>query len=359
MDSIPAQRFCRIAPKREAGNEFSLVVVEEMAGRIMRHLITGGAGFIGSHLVEALLSRGDEVHVIDDLSTGRLENLEAVRSDPRFSITIGKLEVGNDLQEEVERADIVHHLAAVVGVRRVLQRPLETLQTNLYCTECVFEAASRLGTRVLVASTSEVYGKSAQVPFEEDGDLTLGATSKSRWSYAASKIIDEFLALSYHSEWRLPVTVVRLFNTVGPRQVSDYGMVLPTFVSQALAGEPLTIHGSGEQTRCFSAIDDVVRCWCALADSRRSVGEVFNVGSDDEISILELAKLVKEVTGSDSPITKTSYHLAYPSGYEDMPRRVPSVAKLESEIGFRPLTSPRKIVQAVADHFSQQQLVRQ
>lgn len=316
----------------------------------MRHLITGGAGFIGSHLAEMLITAGDEVHIIDDLSTGRLENLATIRSEPGFSIDVEPLSEGPTLEARTEWADIVHHLAAVVGVRRILERPLETLQTNIHGTEVVLDAASRHGTRVMVASTSEVYGKSAQLPFMEDGDLTMGATSKSRWGYAASKILDEFLALSTCEEKRLPVTVARLFNTVGPRQVAHYGMVLPTFVRQALAGEPIPVHGTGEQTRCFSSVHDVVRCWDAIARSSRTTGQVYNIGSDDEISITDLAILVREIAESESAIERIPYEVAYSSGFEDMPRRVPSLTKLEAEIGFRPLTSAREIVEMVVEH---------
>ena len=316
----------------------------------MRHLITGGAGFIGSHLAEHLIAQGDEVHIIDDLSTGRLENVAALRAHASFDLSISSIDDCADLDQLVEQADIVHHLAAVVGVKRILDRPLETLETNIHGTERVLDAAAKSGTRVVVASTSEVYGKSDQIPFTEDGDLRLGPTSKSRWGYAASKILDEFLALATAEERRLPVTVARLFNTVGPRQVAHYGMVLPTFVRAALAGEPIPVHGSGEQTRCFSSVYDVIRCWDALARADRSVGQVYNIGSDDEISITELAILVKEVAGSESPIARIPYEVAYSAGYEDMPRRVPSVAKLQDEIGFRPLTSAREIVEMVVDH---------
>ncbi len=316
----------------------------------MRHLITGGAGFIGSHLAEMLIAAGDEVHVIDDLSTGRLDNLASVRSEAGFSLDIESLAAGPTLEARVEWADIVHHLAAVVGVRRILQRPLETLQTNIHGTEYVLDAASRHGTRVMIASTSEVYGKSPELPFEEDGDLTIGPTSKCRWGYAASKIMDEFLALSTFEEKRLPVTVARLFNTVGPRQVAHYGMVLPTFVKQALAGDPIPVHGSGEQTRCFSSVHDVIRCWDAIARSSRTVGQVYNIGSDDEISITNLAILVREVCNSGSAIERIPYEVAYPTGFEDMPRRVPSLSKLEAEIGFRPLTSAREIVELVVEY---------
>ncbi len=316
----------------------------------MRHLITGGAGFIGSHLAESLIAAGEEVHVIDDLSTGRLENLSAIRSEPRFSVGIGRLEEGHHLEERIEWAEVVHHLAAVVGVRRILQYPLETLKTNVGGTERVLELAVKHGCRVMLASTSEVYGKSNRIPFEEDGDLTIGATSRSRWGYAASKILDEFLALAYHNERRLPVTVTRLFNTVGPRQMGHYGMVVPSFIRQALDGEPITVYGSGEQSRCFSSVFDVVRCWLALAESPRSIGKVYNIASDDEMTITDLAILVREITGSDSQIIRVPYEVAYPVGYEDMQRRIPSVARLEAEIGFRPLTPIREIIEMMVEH---------
>lgn len=323
----------------------------------MRHLITGGAGFIGSHLAEALIAEGDEVHVIDDLSTGRIENLAAVESEHRFSFTEATLSDTELVETRVEWADVVHHLAAVVGVRRILQRPLETLRTNIDGTEVVLEAASRCGRRVMIASTSEVYGKSDRLPFTEDGDLTIGPTSRSRWGYAGSKILDEFLALAYFSECRTPVTIARLFNTVGPRQVGHYGMVIPTFVEQALAGEPITVHGSGEQSRCFSSVHDVVRAWIALSATPASIGQVYNIGSDDEVSITDLAILVRDVAGSDSPITRVPYEQAYAPGYEDMLRRVPSLDKLESEIGFRPLTSVAEIVEQIVEHHRDSDLV--
>jgi len=323
----------------------------------MRHLITGGAGFIGSHLAEALIAAGDEVHVIDDLSTGCLENLEAIRSDRRFSLSIGRIEDGPTLPERIEWADVVHHLAAVVGVRRILERPLETLKTNLGGTERVLETAAALRRRVMIASTSEVYGKSVRPPFEETGDVVLGATSRSRWGYAASKMLDEFLALAYHQERALPVTIARLFNTVGPRQVGHYGMVLPRFVRQAIDGEPITVHGTGDQSRCFSSVYDVVRCWRALAASPSALGQVYNIGSDDEITITDLAILVREVVGSESSIVRVPYDVAYPAGFEDMQRRVPSTTKLEAEIGFRPLTPIREIVEAVVEHERRSELV--
>jgi len=323
----------------------------------MRHLITGGAGFIGSHLAEALIAAGDEVHVIDDLSTGRLENLAAIRSERRFSLSVGRIEAGTVLAERIEWAEVVHHLAAVVGVRRILDRPLDTLKTNLGGTERVLEIAAALGRRVMIASTSEVYGKALRPPFEETGDVVLGPTSRSRWGYAASKMLDEFLALAYHEERGLPVTIARLFNTVGPRQVGHYGMVLPSFVRQALAGEPITVHGTGEQSRCFSSVYDVVRCWRALAASPSARGQVYNIGSDDEITITELAILVREVVGSESPIVRVPYEVAYPAGYEDMLRRVPSTAKLEAEIGFRPLTPIHEIVEGVVEHERREELV--
>ena len=302
----------------------------------MRVLITGGAGFIGSHLSDAYIARGDEVFVIDDLSTGSIENITHLKGHPRFHYTIDTVHNHPVLAELVDRCDVVFHLAAAVGVKLIVESPVRTIETNVRGTEIVLELANKKKKKVLVASTSEVYGLSDQVPFREDGNLVMGATTKGRWSYACSKAIDEFLALAYWREKKLPTIVVRLFNTVGPRQTGQYGMVIPTFVKQALANRPITIYGTGEQTRCFGFVGDIVGAFLKLMDHPNAVGQVFNIGSNEEVSILELAERVKKLTNSDSEITFQPYDEAYEEGFEDMPRRVPSIAKINDLIGFRP-----------------------
>ncbi|MGE3166354.1 MAG: NAD-dependent epimerase/dehydratase family protein [Planctomycetota bacterium] len=316
----------------------------------MRHLITGGAGFIGSYLAEALLERGDQVHVIDNLSTGSIDNIERIRHHPCFSYTIDTITHEPLLAELIDRADHVHHLAASVGVQLIIKSPVRTIETNTYGTELVLKHAAKKSKRVFFASTSEVYGKSQAFPFTEEGDIVLGAPTKGRWSYACSKALDEFLCLAYWHEHSLPTTILRLFNTVGPRQVGHYGMVLPTFVRQALEGRPLTVFGSGQQSRCFSAVQDVVAAWVALTELDVSVGQVYNIASDQEISIGELAELVKETTGSTSPIIRVPYDTAYEMGFEDMARRVPDVTRLRQEIGFSPRTPIRTIVEDVVEY---------
>ena len=316
----------------------------------MRHLITGGAGFIGSHLAEHLVSGGDEVFVIDDLSTGRVEHLRSLRDHPRFTLATQPLLSGGLLRERAEWADCIHHLAAVVGIRRRLQNPLEALRVNLRGTAAVLDAAGEGGTRVLLASTGEVYGKSAARLLTEEEDLVLGPTTRGSWGFAASRILDELEALAWHEERRLPVTVVRLFNTTGPRQRALQGGVLPTFVRQAIAGEPLTVHGNGEQVRTFACVREVVACWDRLAATPQSVGEVYNLGSDDEVSIRDLATLVTEVVRSSSTIETVPHAAVYPAGYEEAPRRVPSLTKLEGEIGLRPVAPIRRIVEGLVAH---------
>ncbi|MEE8217509.1 MAG: NAD-dependent epimerase/dehydratase family protein, partial [Vicinamibacteria bacterium] len=277
----------------------------------MKALITGGAGFVGSHLAERLLERGDEVYVIDNLSTGSIENIEPIRHRTGFHYTIETILNEPVLAELVDRVDVVFHLAAAVGVRLIVESPVNTIETNVHGTEKVLALANKKKKKVVLTSTSEVYGKADAVPFREDGDLVMGPTSKGRWSYACSKAIDEFLALAYHKEKRLPVVVARLFNTVGPRQTGRYGMVIPNFVKQALLGHPLTVHGDGTQTRCFTDIQDVVGQLAALADEPRAVGEVFNVGNDhEEVTILDLAKRVKERASSKSEIVLVPYEKA-------------------------------------------------
>ncbi len=302
----------------------------------MRVLITGGAGFIGSHLADAYLQRGDEVSVIDDLSTGTIDNIRHLKSNPKFHYTIDSVHNQRVTAELVDQSDIVVHLAAAVGVKLIVESPVRTIETNVRGTEVVLALANKKQKRVLIASTSEVYGLSTDVPFREDGNLVMGATTKGRWSYACSKAIDEFLALAYWREKKLPTTIVRLFNTVGPRQTGRYGMVIPTFVKQALAGRPITVYGNGKQTRCFGYVGDVVGALIKLMDTPDSVGQVFNIGSTEEISILKLAEKVKELTQSRSEIVFVPYDEAYEEGFEDMPRRVPDTAKINQLVGFKP-----------------------
>jgi UDP-glucose 4-epimerase len=318
----------------------------------MRALITGGAGFIGSHLAEELLSRGDEVVVIDDLSTGSIQNIEALKGHPRFRYVIDTIMDRPVMAELVDAADIVFHLAASVGVRLIIESPVRTIETNIRGTEVVLELAAKKRKKVLLASTSEVYGKQNHVPFREGDDLLLGPTHKGRWSYACSKAIDEFLALAYWKEKRLPVIVARLFNTVGPRQTGRYGMVIPTFVGQALAGRPITVFGDGDQSRCFGWVGDTVAALSALADHPAAVGEVFNVGNDKEVTILEVARLAKEITGSDSEIVRIPYDEAYEEGFEDMRRRVPDISKLRAAVGYEPTLTLPEILSAVVRHLS-------
>lgn len=320
----------------------------------MRVLITGGAGFIGSHLADAYLERGDEVSVIDDLSTGTIENIRHLKTNPRFSYTIDSVHNQPVTAELVDQSDVVVHLAAAVGVKLIVESPVRTIETNVRGTEVVLALANKKKKKVLIASTSEVYGLSADVPFREDGNLVMGATTKGRWSYACSKAIDEFLALAYWREKKLPTTVVRLFNTVGPRQTGRYGMVIPTFVRQALAGRPITVYGDGKQTRCFGYVGDVVGALIKLMDHADSVGQVFNIGSTEEISIFQLAQKVKELTASNSEIVFMPYDEAYEEGFEDMPRRVPDTSKINQLVGFRPEMKLEGILQSVISFHSGQ-----
>lgn len=320
----------------------------------MRVLITGGAGFIGSHLAEAYLKRGDDVLVIDDLSTGTFENIRHLKTNPRFSYTIDSVHNQPVTAELVDQSDVVVHLAAAVGVKLIVESPVRTIETNVRGTEVVLALANKKKKKVLIASTSEVYGLSADVPFREDGNLVMGATTKGRWSYACSKAIDEFLALAYWREKKLPTTIVRLFNTVGPRQTGRYGMVIPTFVRQALAGRPITVYGDGKQTRCFGFVGDVVGALIKLMDHPDSVGQVFNIGSTEEISILALAEKVKELTGSKSEIVFMAYDEAYEEGFEDMPRRVPDISKIHQLVGFKPEMLLEGILQSVISFHSGQ-----
>jgi nucleoside-diphosphate-sugar epimerase len=320
----------------------------------LRVLITGGAGFIGSHLADAYLDRGDEVLVIDDLSTGTIENIRHLKSNPRFHYTIDSVHNQPVTAELVDQSDVVVHLAAAVGVKLIVESPVRTIETNVRGTEVVLALANKKKKRVMIASTSEVYGLSADVPFREDGNLVMGATTKGRWSYACSKAIDEFLALAYWREKKLPTTIVRLFNTVGPRQTGRYGMVIPTFVKQALAGRPITVYGNGKQTRCFGYVGDVVGALVKLMDRQDSVGQVYNIGSNEEISIFKLAEKVKELTNSDSEIVFVPYDEAYEEGFEDMPRRVPDITKINKLVGFRPEMTLEGILQSVIGFHSGQ-----
>jgi UDP-glucose 4-epimerase len=320
----------------------------------LRVLITGGAGFIGSHLADAYLQRGDEVLVIDDLSTGTIENIRHLKKNPRFHYTIDSVHNQPVTAELVDQSDVVIHLAAAVGVKLIVESPVRTIETNVRGTEVVLALANKKNKRVLIASTSEVYGLSTDVPFREDGNLVMGATTKGRWSYACSKAIDEFLALAYWREKKLPTTIVRLFNTVGPRQTGRYGMVIPTFVKQALAGRPITVYGDGKQTRCFGYVGDVVGALIKLMDHPESVGQVYNIGSNEEISIFKLAQKVKELTNSDSEIVFMPYDEAYEEGFEDMPRRVPDIAKIGKLVGFKPEMALDGILRTVIDFYSGQ-----
>ena len=317
----------------------------------MRSLITGGAGFIGSHLAEALIRRGQEVTVIDDLSTGSIENIEHLKTQPGFSYVIDTIQNKPLMAELVDGADVVYHLAAAVGVRLIIEKPVQTIETNIRGTEVVLELAAKKGKRVMIASTSEVYGKNTAVPFGEDIDTVMGATTKGRWGYACSKAIDEFLGFAYWRERKVPVVVVRLFNTVGPRQTGRYGMVIPNFVKQALDGKPITVFGDGEQSRCFTWVGDAVTAFIDLAESSQAVGQVFNVGSDQEIAIGELARLIKTMTASESPIVFVPYEEAYEDGFEDMRRRVPDITKIRSLIGFVPTVGLHKTLSEIIDYY--------
>jgi UDP-glucose 4-epimerase len=302
----------------------------------MKYLITGGAGFIGSHLADALIARGDRVTIIDDLSTGSMRNIAHLRQVTQFQYVISTMLDLPLLAELVDDADAVFHLAAAVGVKLIVESPVRTIETNVRCTERLLDIATKKKKRVLVASTSEVYGKGREIPFREDGDLVLGATTRGRWSYACSKMVDEFLAIAYWRERRLPTVVVRLFNTVGPRQTGQYGMVVPRFVTQALEGNPITVYGDGSSSRCFTHVYDSVRALLGLMDSDATVGEVYNVGSCQEVTILELANRVRLLTESSSEIAFVPFAVAYEENFEDMPRRVPSIRKVEQAIGWGP-----------------------
>ena len=300
----------------------------------MRFLITGGAGFIGSHLAEELLAAGEHVHVLDDLSTGAIENIRHLTAKTGFDYTIESAARHDIVAEAVDEADVVFHLAAAVGVELIIESPVRTIETNVHCTELILAQANKKKKPVFIASTSEVYGKSDSLPFREDGDLLLGPTDTGRWSYACSKAIDEYLALAYWKERRLPTVIGRLFNTVGPRQTGRYGMVVPNFVRQALAGQPITVFGDGSQRRCFCHVKDAVAALIGLMNDERAHGQVFNVGSTEEVTMLELASLVRDAVGSDSEIIKIPYEEAYGDGFEDMQRRIPDTTKVNELLGW-------------------------
>ena len=325
----------------------------------MEVLITGGAGFIGSHLAEAYLARGDEVWIMDDLSTGGIRNVEHLRTHPKFHYLVETVMNVPVLAESIDRVDAVIHLAAAVGVRLIVESPVNTIETNIKGTENVLMQASKKKKKVFIASTSEVYGKSARLPFKEDDDLVLGPTTKGRWSYACSKALDEFLAIAYWKERKVPVVIARLFNTVGPRQTGRYGMVIPTFVRQALGGSPITVFGDGTQSRSFTYVSDVVKAILGLVDSDQAVGQVFNIGNGKEITILDLASLVKGVAESASQIVTIPYDQAYEEGFEDMPRRVPDISKIRKAIGYEPTLGIRAILEKVVEYEKKQGIFTQ
>lgn len=316
----------------------------------MRILITGGAGFIGSHLSEKLLSLGHHLTCIDDLSTGSLENLSVIRQHPKFLLYADTVFNRDLISDLIDDADVIVHLAAAVGVKRIVDFPVQTIETNVEGTEIVLDAAARRSKRVFLASTSEVYGKSTKIPFAETDDLVLGSTYNSRWAYACSKAIDEFLALAYFRERDLPVTIMRFFNTVGPRQTGRYGMVLPTFVRQALLNEPLTVYGTGTQTRCFGHVADIVDGLLLLLKCDRACGEIFNLGNTEEVSIEDLAHKVIAACDSSSEIVHVPYSEAYGPGFEDMLRRVPDISKAQKWLGYNPRHGLDDIIRSVVEY---------
>jgi UDP-glucose 4-epimerase len=320
----------------------------------MRALITGGAGFIGSHLSEALLDAGHQVVILDNLSTGSIDNIAHLKGRSGFSYHIESVNNEPLLAELIDHADVVFHFAAAVGVRLIVEQPVHTIETNVHGTEVVLKHANKKKKLVFLASTSEVYGKSNDVPFREDSDLVLGATVKHRWAYACSKAIDEFLALAYWKERKLPVVIVRFFNTVGPRQTGQYGMVIPNFVRQALAGEAITVFGDGTQSRSFTHVTDVVQALIALMNEPKAIGQVINIGNTEEVTITALAERVRALANSTSPIRLVPYDEAYESGFEDMPRRLPDLSKIEQMIGYRPRFSLDDILVHVIEYFRSQ-----
>jgi UDP-glucose 4-epimerase len=320
----------------------------------MRALITGGAGFIGSHLSEALLGAGHQVFVLDNLSTGSIDNIAHLKGRAGFEYVIDSVDNENLLAELIDRADVVFHFAAAVGVKLIVEQPVHTIETNVHGTEVVLKHANKKKKLVVIASTSEVYGKSIDVPFREDSDLVMGPTTKHRWAYACSKAIDEFLALAYWKERKLPVIIVRFFNTVGPRQTGQYGMVVPNFVRQAISGKPITVYGDGKQSRCFTHVADVVRALIGLMENEAAInnnaGNVFNIGNNNEITIADLAKQVREMCNSKSEIVYIPYEKAYEQGFEDMPRRVPDIGKISASIGWKPTIPLPQILTDVIEY---------
>lgn len=316
----------------------------------MRYLITGGAGFIGSHLCEYLLEQGHHVHALDNLSTGRLENIDHLSDHPRFELTVDSILNPFAMERLVQEADMIFHLAAAVGVKLIIEKPVSTMETNLQGTEIVLKLASRHGKKVLITSTSEVYGKNAKLPFQEDDDCCYGPTTIGRWSYAYSKALDEFMALAYKQETGVPVIITRLFNTVGPRQTGRYGMVIPRFIHQALRGEEITVYGNGKQSRSFTYVGDVVKALVDLSENDVAVGQVFNVGNDERVTIEQLAQKVKFMTMSDSKIDYIPYEKAYSSNYEDMMHRLPSLKKIHGVTGYRPTMDLDSILRTVIDY---------
>ncbi len=321
----------------------------------MKILITGGAGFIGSHLTDALLQRGHNVTIIDDLSTGKLENIAHVRAFPNFHFAIESIMNEAVMDRLVSECDLIFHLASAVGVELIVNRPVEVIERCVLGTEIVLKTANRYKKKVLITSTSEVYGKSNKVPFSEEDDRILGPTTKSRWSYSCSKAIDEFLALAYFKEMRLPVVIVRLFNTVGPRQTGQYGMVVPRFVQAAMHNKPLRVYGDGTQSRCFGYVGDVVQALIALASHPQAVGQIFNIGSNEEVTILELAERVKTIIGSSSEIVKVPYAEAYEAGFEDMQRRMPDLSKIKRLIGYEPTVKLDQIIRYIWEYFQEKE----
>ena len=322
-----------------------------MIGGKMKVFITGGAGFIGSHLVDAHLQRGDKVTIIDNLSTGRLRNIIHNRKNPNFKYFIDTIINYPILENLIKEHDLIYHLAAAVGVRNIIENPLESLKVNIRGTEYVLELCNKYKKKILMTSTSEIYGKSEKTPYSENDDRLLGSTYITRWGYSCSKAVDEFLALAYYREKKLQVIILRCFNTVGPRQTGDYGMVIPIFVKQALLGHPLTVYGDGKQTRCFSDVSDVVDGMMKLMESDKTIGEIFNIGNDEEISILDLAKKIKKMTNSKSSIEFIPYDKAYETGFEDMQRRLPDLTKINKFIGYKPKIKLNEMLQKIINYY--------
>ncbi len=317
----------------------------------MKSLITGGAGFIGSHLAEELLNQGDDVYIIDDLSTGSIENIEHLKKEGKFHYFIDSISNKQLMAELIDKCDVIYHLAAAVGVKLIVESPVRTIETNITGTEIVLKLANKKKKTVIIASSSEVYGKSNNFPYKEGDDLVLGPTYKGRWSYACSKAIDEFLALAYYKEKKLPIIIIRLFNTVGPRQTEAYGMVVPSFVKQALLKHSITVYGDGQQSRCFAHVKDIVGGIIKLSHQPDAIGKVFNIGNTEEITIENLAKLVKTITKSHSKIVHIPYDEAYEEGFEDMRRRVPDISRIQKLTGYKPTYDVKEIVKSVVEFY--------